>query len=72
MSKQKLRYLGTGPGQGDGVSIGGIKYERNKTYDVDGKLAADLLRRGGFEVVEAPRKRTERKVEEETKSWPKR
>jgi len=66
MSKQRLRYLGNGPGQGDGVAIGGIKYKQNQTYDVDDKSAASLLRRGGFEVVPAPRKKEERKVEEET------
>ena len=66
MSKQKLRYLGNGPGQGDGVSIGGIKYEKLKTYDVDDELAAVLLRKGGFEVVVAQRKNTERKANKET------
>ena len=66
MKKERLRYLGNGPGQGDGVSIGGIKYERNKTYDVDDKIAAVLLRKGGFEVVPAPRKKAERKATEET------
>ena len=68
MSKQKLRYLGNGPGQGDGVSIGGIKYERYETYEVDSDLAAVLLRKGGFEVVKPIKKRTERKVTEEYKS----
>ena len=64
MPKQKLRYSGDGPGQGEGVAIGGIKYERNKTYDVDEDLAAVLLRKGGFEVVAAKKK--ERKATEET------
>ena len=66
MAKQRLRYLGNGPGQGDGVSIGGIKYERTKTYEVDSDLAAALLRKGGFEVVnplvkKAPAKKIEEK-----------
>ena len=51
MSKQELRYLGNGPGQGEGVAIGGIKYERNETYKFDADRAAVLLRRGGWEVV---------------------
>lgn len=67
MSKTKLRYLGDGPGQGDGVSIGGIKYERYKTYEVDADLAAVLLnpKRGGFEVVKPTAKRKAEKVAEE-------
>ena len=66
MKKERLRYLGNGPGQGDGVSIGGTKYERNETYEVDSDLAAALLRKGGFEVVTPAKKRTERKATEET------
>ena len=60
MAKQKLRYLGTGPGQGDGVSIGGIQYEKQKTYEVDEDLAAVLLRKGGFEVVQPAKRKAER------------
>ena len=65
MPKQKLRYLGNGPGQGEGVAIGGIKYERNKTYEVASDLAAVLLRKGGFEVVTPAIKKIERKATEE-------
>lgn len=51
MGIQKLRYLGTGPGQGEGVSIGGIVFHRQEIYEVDDDFAAILLRKGGFEVV---------------------
>ena len=68
MSKKKLRYLGNGPGQGEGVAIGGIKYKPFKTYDVDDDLAAVLLRKGGFEVVAPVVKKAERKAKEETES----
>ena len=64
MSKQELRYLGNGPGQGEGVAIGGIKYEPYKTYKVDYDLAAVLLRKGGFEVVRKAVKKAEKATEE--------
>ena len=68
MSRQKLRYLGNGPGQGDGVRIGGTEYKRNETYEVDYHLAAVLLGKGGFEVVKSIRKRIPKKVIKEYKS----
>ncbi|GAG43117.1 unnamed protein product [marine sediment metagenome] len=68
MSKKKLRYLGNGPGQGEGVAIGGIKYKPFETYDVDDDLAAVLLRKGGFEVAVPVVKKIERKAKEETES----
>lgn len=73
MSKQKLRYLGNGPGQGDGVAIGGIRYVPHETYDFDADRAADLLRRGGWEVVK-PIKRKPRggtTYQKRSESWPK-
>ena len=68
MSKQELRYLGNGPGQGEGVAIGGIKYEPYKTYKVDSDLAAVLLRKGGFEVVKSAKPKKERLADEEGES----
>ena len=64
MSQQKLRYLGNGPGQGEGVAIGGIKYERNKTYKFNTDRAKDLLRRGGWEVVKSTKPKKKKTVEE--------
>ena len=68
MSKQELRYLGNGPGQGEGVAIGGIEYEPYKTYKVDSDLAAVLLRKGGFEVVKSTKPKRERLADEEGES----
>ena len=68
MSKQELRYLGNGPGQGEGVAIGGIQYKPYKTYKFDADRAADLLRRGGWEVVKPPKPKKERLVAEEGES----
>ena len=64
MSKQELRYLGNGPGQGEGVAIGGIKYKPYKTYKVEADLAAVLLRKGGFEVVKSTKPKKEKTAEE--------
>jgi len=67
MAKKKLRYLGTGPGQGESAAIGGVKYEPYQTYDIDDDLAAVLLRKGGFEVVKPAReKAAQTEKQEET------
>jgi len=54
MAIKELRYLGNGPGQGEGVRQGGIEYKPYETYKFDDGRAADLLRRGGWEVVKPP------------------
>jgi hypothetical protein len=69
MSKQELLYLGDGPGQGEGVAIGGIKYERNKAYKFDADLAADLFRRGGWEIVKPERKPRGGTKQKGSESW---
>ena len=48
---KRLIYTGTAPGQAEVVRIGGAEYRRGETYNVIDTVAADLLRRGGFEVV---------------------
>lgn len=48
---KRLIYTGTAPGQADVIRIGGHEYRRGETYNVIDTVAADLLRRGGFEVV---------------------
>jgi hypothetical protein len=68
MSQQELRYLGNGPGQGEGVAIGGIQYKPNETHKFDADRAADLLRRGGWEVVKLTKPKKERLVAEEGES----
>lgn len=65
MPKQELRYLGNGPGQGEGVAIGGTQYKPYKTYKFDADRAADLLRRGGWEVVKST-KPEKKKIAEES------
>ena len=73
MSKQKLRYLGNGPGQGEGVAIGGIRYEPHETYDFNATRAADLLHRGGWEVVKPIKRNPGRAItkRKRSESWPK-
>ena len=48
---KRLIYTGTAPGQAEVIRIGGCEYRRGETYNVIDTVAADLLRRGGFEVV---------------------
>ena len=48
---KRLIYTGTAPGQAEVIRIGGAEYRRGETYNVIDTVAADLLRRGGFEVV---------------------
>jgi len=56
---RKLRYLGNAPGQGEGVSIGGIIFYRDEEYEVDDDLARRLLKKGGFvDVLPAPKPKT--------------
>lgn len=49
---KRLIFTGTAPGQAECVRIGGREYRRGEMYNVTDKVAADLLRRGGFEPVE--------------------
>ena len=64
MAKQKLRYLGDGPGQGESAAIGGVQYEPFQTYNIDDDLAAVLLRKGGFEIVKPAARKAEKAIEE--------
>jgi hypothetical protein len=64
MAKQKLRYLGNGPGQGASAAIGGVRYEPYQTYNIDDELADILLRKGGFEVVKPAVRKAEKATEE--------
>lgn len=48
---KRLIFTGTAPGQAECVRIGGREFRRGETYQLTDKVAADLLRRGGFEPV---------------------
>ena len=52
MSMKRIRYLGTAPGQGERVRIGGQLFVRGEVYSLPRAQARALLARGGFETVD--------------------
>lgn len=46
---KRILYTGTAPGQPRCVRIDGRTFERGETYRLPERVAADLIRRGGFE-----------------------
>ena len=69
MTQKKVLYTGTAAGQSSCIRIGGQRFVRGESYNVDDALAERLLARGGFNVVKsAVKKAPPKKVTEETKS----
>lgn len=47
----RLKFTGTGPAQGESIFIGGRRFVRGEMYTVTKDEAQNLLKRGGFDVV---------------------
>ncbi len=69
MAQKKILYTGTAAGQSSCIRIGGQRFVRGESYNVDDALAKRLLARGGFSVVKpAAKKAPLKKVIEEIES----
>ena len=56
----KLLYTGDGPGQSEKIRIGAAVFCRGEIYTVTDDQAKSLLSKGGFEVVKAKKKETDK------------
>lgn len=66
MAQKKVLYTGLAAGQSSCIRIGGQRFVRGESYNVDDALAERLLARGGFDVVKPPvKKALAKKVTEE-------
>ena len=68
MAKQKILYTGLAAGQSSCICIGGQRFVRGESYNVDDALAERLLARGGFDVVKPAVKKAPPKEVIEEKS----